>query len=110
MNMRILIVAALAAMLSGCGSPAGKPSAVRVCTYNIRQSGCDRKTPNAWEERKGDLVEEIARLAPDVGGPQEVLPDQMAYLRERLPEYGTGGDRPRETLVNWAFHGVERSR
>ena len=88
MKMSIVAVAALAAaILSGCGSPAGKPSAVRVCTYNIRRFGLDRKTPNAWEERKGDLVEEIARLAPDVGGLQEVLPDQMAYLRESLPEY-----------------------
>ena len=93
--MKILIAATAAlaaAMLPGRGSPAGKPSAVRVCTYNIRQSGCDRKTPNAWEERKGDLVEEIARLAPDVGGLQEVRPDQMAYLRERLPEYEFVGE------------------
>ena len=33
-----------------------------VCTYNIRQSGSGRETPNAWTNRCDDLANLILRL------------------------------------------------
>ena len=69
---------------------------IRVASYNIRLSGedgsADRGTPNAWKERKEDLVNQIRRMDLDVFGLQEVCPDQAAFLREKLPEYEFVGE------------------
>ena len=71
-------------------------SSIKVGSYNIRLSGvdgsADRGTPNAWKERKEDLVDLIWKLDLDVFGLQEVCPDQAAFLREKLSSYGFIGE------------------
>ena len=81
----------LAAVAAGCKT---EPAAakVRVGTYNIRLSTGDKGTPNAWLERREDMVALIRSLDMDAFGLQEVRPDQAAYLREQLPEYEFVGD------------------
>ena len=66
--------------------------ALRVGSYNIRLSPGDRGTPNAWEERKADLVDLVKKMGLDAFGMQEVCPDQAQYLREKLPEFEFVGD------------------
>ena len=78
-----------AAMFAGCRY---EPVKVRVGTYNIRLSPGDKGTPNAWDERKADMVALIRKLDLDAFGLQEVCPDQMQYLREQLPEYEFVGE------------------
>ena len=96
---RIEFAAAVAAsvLLAGCGSSCnplaqGASDPVRVASYNIRLSAGDKKTPNAWNERKEDMVALMRRLNIDAGGLQEVRPDQMAFLREKFPEFEFVGD------------------
>ena len=90
MIRRILVLAALAIAFVGCVT---RPAdAIRVGSYNIRLSPGDVGTPNAWELRKGDLVNLVKSLDLDAFGMQEVCPDQAAYLREQLPEFEFVGD------------------
>lgn len=70
-----------------------KEPAVRVMSYNIRNSAGDRKSPdNNWNGRKDDLAQIIENENPDVIGFQEVLPDQRKWLEERFPDYTFVGD------------------
>lgn len=87
-NLVMIVVFALA-MVAGAVVPKG---AMRVGTYNIRLSPGDKKTINAWPERKADMVQLVRDLKLDVFGMQEVCPDQAAYLREQLPEFDFVGD------------------
>lgn len=94
---RIGFVAFAAMAICGCSSGlnpfGGAPSdAIRVASYNIRLEAGDRGTANAWLDRRDDMVDLIRRLDIDAGGLQEVLPDQMAFLRERLPEFEFVGE------------------
>ena len=90
MIRRILAVAALAMAFIGCVT---RPAdAIRVGSYNIRLSPGDKGTPNAWELRKGDLVDLVRKMDLDAFGMQEVCPDQAQYLREQLPEFAFVGD------------------
>ncbi len=81
-------------VLNGCAydTPSRHPSSVRVGTYNIRLQSGDRGTPNAWEERKADLVGEIRSLDMDVFGMQEVCPGQSAFITNALPQYAAVGE------------------
>lgn len=90
-----VVVAAVA--LCGCDAawnPSGRVSEdpIRVATYNIRLATGDKGTANAWEERRDALVDLVRRLDLDAGGLQEVRPEQMAFLRERLPEFEFVGE------------------
>ena len=90
MIRRILVLAALAMVFAGCVT---RPAdAIRVGSYNIRLSPGDVGTPNAWDERKADLVELVRKMDLDAFGMQEVCPDQAQYLREQLPEFAFVGD------------------
>jgi len=92
MRLKLTIFAALlGAILSGCVST--RPAdAIRVGSYNIRMSAADKSTPNAWENRKADLVRLVKSLDLDAFGMQEVCPDQARYLRSELPEFEFVGD------------------
>lgn len=85
----LFIAVAALLLLTGCMTPS---DAIRVGTYNIRYSFGDKGTPNEWESRRADLVATVQGMDLDVFGMQEVCPDQMAYLRERLPEFEFVGD------------------
>ena len=89
-KMSVAVALLLAAVLSGCVS--APRELVRVGSYNIRLSKGDLGTPNAWENRKADLVALVKKLDLDAFGMQEVCPDQAAYLREQLPEFAFVGD------------------
>ena len=66
---------------------------LRVMTYNIRYSAGDRVSPdNNWDARKGGLADLIAGESPDVVGFQEVLPEQMEFLKTRFPSYTFVGE------------------
>ena len=54
---------------------------------NIRNSEKVSSPDNNWNARKADFADLVERENPDVAGFQEVLPDQMAFLKERFPEY-----------------------
>lgn len=71
---------------------AGTAETLRVGTYNIRLMVGDRRTPNAWNERKDGLVDEIRRLDMDVFGMQEVFPAQAFYITNALPQYAVTGE------------------
>ena len=67
-------------------------SKIRVGTYNIRNKNCDKGTPNAWEDRKDDLVELIGKIDFDAFGIQEAYPEQVAYIMEHLSQYSCVGE------------------
>ncbi len=83
----LFLAAVTACLLAGCVQSTKETTAINVGTYNIRLSLGDRKTPNAWELRKHDLVALIRKMNLDAFGMQEVRPDQAEFLREQLPEY-----------------------
>ena len=94
---RFVAIAVAALLLGGCGSgwnpfASDAADAIRVATYNIRLATGDKGTPNAWPERQDDMVNLIRRLDVDAGGLQEVRPEQMSFLRERLPEFEFVGE------------------
>ncbi len=90
-RIAIAFCALAALVFAGCRT-APEVARVRVCTYNIRLSPGDKGTPNAWQERKADMVALMRELAFDVVGLQEVCPDQAQYLREQLPEFEFVGE------------------
>jgi endonuclease/exonuclease/phosphatase family metal-dependent hydrolase len=71
---------------------AGDP--LTVMTWNIRyMNGHDRK--DRWELRREAMVTELRAQHPHILGLQEVLREQLAYLKEQLPGYahfGVGRD------------------
>ena len=67
---------------------------LRAATFNIRNSSAP-DGDNAWPVRRNATVVAIEHLAADVVGLQEVLPDQLDYLRWRFPRHeivGVGRD------------------
>ena len=63
-------------------------SPVRVMTYNIRYSAGDvDSADNNWPARREALAQLVENERPEVVGFQEVLPDQLTWLRERFPAY-----------------------
>ncbi|MBB5838478.1 endonuclease/exonuclease/phosphatase family protein [Kribbella italica] len=67
---------------------------LRVATFNIRNSSAP-DGDDSWPVRREATVAAIEELAADVIGLQEVLPDQLAYLRERFSGWeivGAGRD------------------
>ena len=63
---------------------------LRVATFNIRNSSAP-DGDNAWPVRREATVSAIEALDADVVGLQEVLPDQLDYLRDRFAEWGLVG-------------------
>ncbi len=60
----------------------------KAMSFNIRMSGFSKEDgENAWDNRKDAVVRMIQDIHPDFFGVQEMLPDQQAFLRERLSEY-----------------------
>ena len=99
-TLRMLAIAPLVAVALACAScdtatrqqPAQGGAVVRVGSYNIRTQGADKGTPNAWDERKADLVELMRKIDFDVVGLQEVCPGQAAYITNALPQYALVGE------------------
>ena len=88
-------VLAAALLHAGCASaPVSTQSSapLRVASYNIRLSTGDKGTPNAWPNRKNDLVALIRKLDLDAFGLQEVKPDQAEFLDKSFPDYAKYGE------------------
>lgn len=85
----LLIQLALFALVLGSSDP------LTVMTYNIRLNTPD-DGENAWPHRKDAVAELIGnRYRVDLAGLQEALPEQIADLALRLPDYswvGVGRD------------------
>jgi endonuclease/exonuclease/phosphatase family metal-dependent hydrolase len=67
---------------------------IRAATFNLRNSSAP-DGDNAWPVRRNAAVAAIELLEADVVGLQEVLPDQLDYLRWRFPKHeivGVGRD------------------
>jgi endonuclease/exonuclease/phosphatase family metal-dependent hydrolase len=67
---------------------------LRVATFNIRNSSAP-DGDDAWPVRRDAAAEAIAALDAEVVGLQEVLPDQLDFLRERFDGWrivGAGRD------------------
>lgn len=83
----------LALLGVGCsGITLNATAPIRVGSFNIRLEPGDRKTENAWNLRKKDMVELIRKMNLDAFGLQEVCPIQAQYLREQLPEFEFVGE------------------
>lgn len=72
---------------AGFASAEEKTVTCRVGTYNVRLQFGDAGTPNAWNNRKEDLVDLIKKMDVDVCGLQEVCPGQSDYITNSLPQY-----------------------
>jgi endonuclease/exonuclease/phosphatase family metal-dependent hydrolase len=94
MKMSLKTVLGLLMFVVGCAT--APRDAIKVATYNIRLAGengrADRGTPNAWKERKEDLLALVKKLDLDVFGLQEVYPEQVQFLRANLAEYEFVGE------------------
>ena len=62
----------------------------KVMTYNIRNSHA-LDGENAWPKRRDKLVALIRKVNPDILGTQEVIIDQLKYLKSSLSDYGSFG-------------------
>lgn len=71
---------------------AANRKSIRIGTYNIRYEIGDKGTPNAWDNRKSDLVNFLRKLDLDAFGLQEVCPGQASYITNNLPEYTLVGE------------------
>lgn len=77
-------------------------STIRILTFNLRTGTCERGTPDAWKERRGDCIALMAAGGFDFIGAQEVQwrpedpdCDQAGDLARGLGGYGMLG-RSRE--------------
>ncbi|EDY84355.1 endonuclease/exonuclease/phosphatase family [Verrucomicrobiia bacterium DG1235] len=57
-----------------------------LSTYNLRLEIAS-DGPNQWENRREQVANQIAFLAPDILGVQEALPQQVDYLEQNLAGY-----------------------
>ena len=55
-----------------------------VMSYNCASINDEQNDENNWEHRKAAVVKMLLAEQPDVVGVQEDLPDQEAYMREKL--------------------------
>ncbi|MCW3126385.1 MAG: endonuclease/exonuclease/phosphatase family protein [Bacteroidetes bacterium] len=62
----------------------------KVMTYNIRNSNA-MDGVNRWNLRRESLVGLVRKVDPDILGTQEVLIDQLKYLKKSLNDYESFG-------------------
>ena len=92
-NMKPLLLGCLSVLCCAAASVADVDAkAVRVGSYNIRYVAGDKGTDNDWNKRRDDLVALVRGFNLDAFGLQEVDPEQMQYLREKMPGYGFVGE------------------
>lgn len=84
-------------LICGWGSPSNA-QVIPVVTYNIRYANAhDNK--DGWERRKDALASAVLAQEPGIIGLQEVLREQLAFLKDRWPAYahfGVGRDDGRD--------------
>lgn len=70
--------------------PACQDAEIRVMTFNIR-TDTPRDSINSWPNRKDRAANAIRFYDVDIVGTQEVRPNQLADLQQRLPGYAHVG-------------------
>ena len=92
---RVFFVAAImvaALSLSSCFAPENQ---IKVISYNIRLSGLGHARGadgvHYWDNRRHATINMINDEKPTIFGLQEACSDQMDFLVENLPEYGSIG-------------------
>ena len=65
-------------------------SPLNVMSYNIRYDN-PNDGPDAWPNRRADMVSYLRGRSPDIIGLQEALRRQLDFLAAGLPEYGEIG-------------------
>ena len=83
---KLILFLACAAVAFGATSCAEKTNDIKVIASNVRFSGGDGE--NHWDKRKHASINMINDEKPTVFGVQEAKADQIAYLKENLPQYG----------------------
>jgi endonuclease/exonuclease/phosphatase family metal-dependent hydrolase len=82
------------------------PTRRRFCTFNVRLD-TDADGDDAWPHRRALVVDTIRSIDPGVLGLQEPFPEQLAYLKDALPEYQwygvprKGGGDGEHSAVAW---------
>jgi endonuclease/exonuclease/phosphatase family metal-dependent hydrolase len=101
----------LALLASAVALAADKTGPLRVVSFNVRTSGA-KDGENAWAKRRDIFFAEVARLAPDLIGFQEVREDQHDAIVERMPGHAFVGvardDGKRKG--EWSMIGFRRER
>ena len=90
--MKELMLAVAVGAAAVCMAGSAESVDMRVGTYNIRNGNCDKGTPNAWEQRRSDLVALLRKMDLDAFGLQEAHPYQTGFLKKALPEYAMVGE------------------
>ncbi|NJB85003.1 endonuclease/exonuclease/phosphatase family metal-dependent hydrolase [Lewinella marina] len=115
-SLRSLTVTTLLLFLfSSCvpfrdGGSADAP--LTVMSYNVRYDSPDDGR-NRWENRRDMLVNQVLFHHPHVMGTQEVLPNQLRYLRRQLDDYeyvGEGRDGGNEGEHSALFYDKRKLR
>ena len=96
--MSILAFVAAAALCASAADAAAT-FGVRAASYNIRCELTESDSANNWSARKGDFINLVKSIAPDVIGFQEVRSGQYTYLRNQLSDYTFVGEY-RDTVSN----------
>jgi len=84
------VLAAIALALWATLPVPAQENALRVMTFNLRQSGANDGV-NAWPHRKGKAAAEVLFHQVHLLGVQEALRDQMEDLQAALPQYKWAG-------------------
>jgi len=61
---------------------------ITVMTLNLRFKTTTDKGETNWSQRRKRVYKEINDIHPSVFGLQEVLDDQLKYMRKKFPDYG----------------------
>ena len=100
MKTFFLTLASALLLLSSCGTKTSDaPQSVNVMTFNIRLD-TESDSLNAWPHRRAEVGRMLGYYAPDLLGMQEVLPNQLADLKQGLPQYtaiGVGREDGKDT-------------
>ncbi len=63
---------------------------IKVMTYNIRNSNAADGV-NRWEKRRDTWIALVRKVDPDILGTQEVLLDQLNYIKKTMTDYAEYG-------------------
>lgn len=86
-NIFNLLILSIFIVLQSCEN---KPLSLNVMTFNVRLDA-ESDSLNNWKYRKDVAAQVIKNYDADIIGAQEVRPNQMQDLKDRLPEYAAIG-------------------
>lgn len=92
-----LLTAVCAVLAAQCAQSAPIPAGGAEAGVRLRVATCNVRvpvdySPNSWEERRDALADLLAKMDIDAGGLQEAIPQQVEFLRTKMPGYAFYGD------------------